>query len=111
MRLRNFTFGEWVALWVMAAWLFAMAFLSVGCAPTEPYVSTRVLGSWAGSWLNDGPDIAITVGNPTPTPRDVTVLCGNAEPWTVHIPARTETSVIGRVMMRDAWASPCRVRK
>lgn len=96
--------------------LAALALLLAGCATsTEPYVRTYVLEPFRPYWFADGPPMVIEVGNRDTKPRDVDVRCqteeGETGPWVVHLPAKTVTRVLGQVMNRFAYWSPCWVHR
>lgn len=92
----------------------AVALLLSGCvALTQPYVRTHAMDQQQMQWFEDGPNLVITVGNPTDKRLEIWVVCradnflGHTDPWLTVLPPKTETRVMGRVMNRFAYSNPC----
>lgn len=85
-----------------------------GCAgPQMPYITSRIVGSseYRFDYASDGPDIAITVHNPSSASAEVTVRCLSdrlpGPRWVVIVPAGGQVTGLGRVMSRYSLTDPC----
>jgi hypothetical protein len=89
---------------------FAAAMTLAGCAETQPYVSTHIVGNYQLNWFSDGPPLSINVYNPTPVTVSGNIACiGGDETvrYPLTLPPHGEFHALGRVLNRDAIFDPC----
>jgi hypothetical protein len=93
--------------------ILMLCVLVCGCASTVPYVTVRPVEAYnRNDFFNDGPEVVITVHNPTNKSITAVLHCGRdlyTPTFPVSILAHKEWSAFGQVMAKDLHAEPCRL--